>query len=109
MSSLKRAFLFALIVASATLAASASAFGAGSSKTALLLDEPPVVPMRVEADIFAQLALEIDPEIALLAPTDQGIVRRDGTPVDLGDFDRLWIFQGDKIVQNSALFALSPK
>ena len=104
MSILKRAFLLALIVASATLTASASALGAKPSRIALLLDEPPVVPMRVEADIFAQLAGEIVNDIVLLAPTDQGVVRRDGTPVDLGDFDLLWAFQGDEIVQNSALF-----
>ena len=105
MSMLKRAFFLALIVASATLVAGASALGAAPSRTALLLDEPPVVPMRVESDIFAQLAGEIVPDIVLLAPTDQGVVRRDGSEAKPDEFDRLWVFQGDEIVQSSALFS----
>ncbi|MBR0226690.1 MAG: SUMF1/EgtB/PvdO family nonheme iron enzyme [Thermoguttaceae bacterium] len=105
MSILQRIFCLISVITSTTLAFIASSYAAAPSRTALLLDEIPGAPMRVEADIFAQLALEIDDSIVLLAPTEQGVVKRDGTPVEPGDYDRLWIFQGDEIVQTSPLYS----
>lgn len=104
-SVLRRFFSFCVVAAVVVAASSVAARAAEPSRTALLLDEPPVVPMRVEADIFAGLASEIDPEIVALATTDQGVVRRDGSPADPAEFARLLVYQGEEPTQSSALFS----
>ncbi len=95
---------FALILATLTPCLNAS----DQRRVGLIFDEIPVAPMRVESDIIAELAEEIaaelDISLTLLAPIESGIVDRSGAKVDLDAFDALWIFQGDVIVQNSALF-----
>ncbi|MBQ9873580.1 MAG: SUMF1/EgtB/PvdO family nonheme iron enzyme [Thermoguttaceae bacterium] len=84
-------------------------------RVGVLLDEAAVVPMRVEADIIAELAGDIVGEfnasapdsfaLDLLVPTETGAVRRDGTGANLDDYDALLVYQGDEIKQDTALFS----
>lgn len=81
-----------------------------SKRIGLLLDEAPNVPMRVEADVMAELTRVIVEKNSwscdALVPTSSGIVLRDGTEVrDLNAYDALLIYQGDAISQETALFS----
>ncbi|MDO5309522.1 MAG: SUMF1/EgtB/PvdO family nonheme iron enzyme [Planctomycetia bacterium] len=80
-------------------------------KLALLLDDPPVTPLCVENDILAEIVLELLAQsssvdsVTLLSPSASGATSRQGDPVDLLDFDMLWIAQGGTITTDSALFS----
>ncbi len=80
-------------------------------KIGLILDEPAVVPMRVEADIVAQITQEIVAdssiryELTLLVPGETGIVARSNEKVQLDAFDVVAIYQGDVISQETDLFS----
>ena len=80
-------------------------------RVALVLDQPPVVPMQLESDFVAEIASDLDAADATLAITvlnvsaDAGVVARSGEPVDLAAFDVVWLHQGDAISVETALFA----
>lgn len=114
---LRNSFLpLTLLLLATVLAPFASlARAAEPRQVGLLLDEPAVIPMRVESDILAEILTDIvvdfnkaDPDsyaLALLATSTEGIVDRAGSPVDLSGFDVLVVYQGDVITQDTALFS----
>ncbi|MBQ5365915.1 MAG: SUMF1/EgtB/PvdO family nonheme iron enzyme [Thermoguttaceae bacterium] len=112
-TSFRLSYLAFFITAAALFAGSAHA--AQPRQIGLLLDEPPVAPMRVEADILAELTQKLvasrnaaAPDscaLTLLAPDASGVVDRKGGKADLAAFDVLVVYQGDVIAQNTALFA----
>ncbi|MBQ2038823.1 MAG: hypothetical protein II486_05170, partial [Thermoguttaceae bacterium] len=111
-TSFRLSYLAFFITAAALFAGSAHA--AQPRQIGLLLDEPPVAPMRVEADILAELTQKLvasrnaaAPDscaLTLLAPDASGVVDRKGGKADLAAFDVLVVYQGDVIAQNTALF-----
>ena len=79
-------------------------------RVALILDQPPVVPMQIESDFVAEIASDLDAADATFALTvlnvdDSGVVTRSGESVDLAAFDVVWAHQGDAISAETALFA----
>ncbi len=84
---------------------------ASERRVALILDQPPVVPMQIESDFVAEIASDLDAADETLAITvlnvsaDSGVVSRSGEPVDLAAFDVVWLHQGDAISVETALFA----
>ena len=89
-------------------------FGAEPRQIGLLLDEQPIVPMRVEADIIAQIVDEIASNekeafgaLDALVPTTSGVTTRSGNACDLNKYDVVLVYQGDEITNATALFSES--
>ncbi len=78
-------------------------------RVGVLFDEAPIAPMRVESDILAEILKQIAKQetfrLDLLAPSEDGVVTRDGKKIDLKVFDALVVYQGDSIAQDTPLFA----
>ncbi len=76
----------------------------------LVIDQPPIVVMKVESDIMAEIVRRIDTAcqdfcVTILHPTADGtFVDRNGHPKSLKDFRVLLLFQGDGISKNAPLF-----
>lgn len=101
---MQRTFLFLVFyLATATLWAQTS------FRVGLLVDEQPCAPARVESDEFIEICQRVFTDVEALAPGETGVVAlRDGRAVELNrDYDFLLVYQGDDIVQNSALFSES--
>ena len=93
-----RIFLLTLVVALCVTVAQAK-------NVALLVEEIPGTPMRIETTNLASLISEIDSDATILYATQDGVVDRELKPVDSKDFAATWVYSDAPLDSNSAFSA----
>ena len=77
-------FLLSLVVALCATVAQAK-------NVALLVEEIPGTPTRIETTNLASLIFEIDSQATILYATQDGVVDRELKPADSSDFAASWV------------------